>query len=158
MKELFKFYIPSHLGYLDLIHKLTEKIVGELTQDGRIQYHLTLAASEAVTNAIVHGNQENLSKDVVLRFFYDEDQIKIEVEDQGKGFDPSRVRSKAQDENLYRESSRGVFLIQTLMDRVKFLPQTGQGTKIEMIKYLNLKHSKNEKTLALTKNSSYNNH
>ena len=162
MSELLKFYFPSHLKYLDLAHHLTERIIEELTTDEDVRYHLTLVVSEAVTNAIVHGNQNDVSKDLILCFSYDQDKLKIEVEDQGKGkgqgFDPEKIKSQLEKEKLHRDSGRGIFLVQAFMDKVRFLAKASGGTKVEMIKYLKNLKSKNEKMLALREKSSYNNH
>jgi serine/threonine-protein kinase RsbW len=42
------------------------------------------------------------------------------INDEGRGFDPKEVANPLRNENLLRESGRGIFLMRTLMDRVEF--------------------------------------
>lgn len=70
-----------------------------------------LALEEAICNAIKHGNQSDASKLVELRYRFHAQQLFIEVEDEGPGFDPDDVADATAPENLDRPCGRGLLLI-----------------------------------------------
>jgi serine/threonine-protein kinase RsbW len=93
---------------------------------------IELALTEALANAVVHGAKGDPSKIVECDVVCNEDQsMLIMVRDPGSGFDPSNVPSPVRGESLYSDHGRGIFLINQLMDEVKFLKN---GTEIHMIK------------------------
>ena len=60
------------------------------------------------------------------------DTITVRVKDEGNGFDPSVIPNPLDDQNLLKESGRGIFLIKSMMDKVDF-QMTENGTIIEMV-------------------------
>ncbi len=103
------------------------KIEGFLTTIGKtvhldeIQFHkLMVSLTEAVNNAIVHGNRSLPGKKVQVTCELLPGWILIMIHDEGKGFKPEKVGNPLAKENLLRESGRGIFLMRTLMDKVEF--------------------------------------
>ncbi len=93
---------------------------------------IELALTEALANAVVHGAKADPSKIVECDVVANEDQsILIVVRDPGKGFDPVDIPDPLRGESVYSDHGRGIFLINQLMDEVKFLKN---GTEIHMIK------------------------
>jgi serine/threonine-protein kinase RsbW len=81
---------------------------------------------------VVHGAKADPTKIVECDVACDEkQQILIVVRDPGQGFDPAAIPCPVQGQNIYSEHGRGIFLINELMDEVKFLKN---GTEIHMIK------------------------
>jgi serine/threonine-protein kinase RsbW len=74
-------------------------------------FGMRLALEEAIVNAIKHGNRSNPDKQVSIRYQLDEQQIVLEIEDEGSGFDPDGLPDPLSPENLERPGGRGVFLI-----------------------------------------------
>lgn len=99
-------------------------------------HRLFVSATEAVNNAILHGNKSDPKKKVCVRCLVNKDSIVVSVTDEGGGFDPSTIPNPLDEQNLLKESGRGVFLIRSMMDRVDFHP-TEHGTTVEMA--INLK-------------------
>jgi serine/threonine-protein kinase RsbW len=95
-------------------------------------YNVMIAVTEAVNNAIIHGNKLCKEKEVLFNIEADHNKIIITVQDEGEGFDPNTVDDCLVPENLLKDGGRGVFLIRELMDEVEFL-DTGKGTKIKMV-------------------------
>jgi serine/threonine-protein kinase RsbW len=86
-----------------------------------IQMHKVMVAiTEAVNNAIVHGNRSRLEKRVFVRCEILPGWLLFSVQDEGTGFRPDKVRNPLKKENLLRENGRGIFLMRTLMDKVEF--------------------------------------
>ena len=93
---------------------------------------IELALQEALANAVVHGAKEDPSKVVECLVACDEQRgILIIVRDPGEGFDPGAIPSCTVGESLYSSHGRGIFLINQLMDEVKFHKN---GTEIHMVK------------------------
>jgi serine/threonine-protein kinase RsbW len=86
-----------------------------------IQMHkMMVSLTEAVNNAIIHGNKSDQMKNVHVRCELLPGWLVVFVSDEGKGFQPDKVRNPLRKQNLMRESGRGVFLMKTLMDKVEF--------------------------------------
>jgi serine/threonine-protein kinase RsbW len=93
---------------------------------------IELALQEALANAVVHGAKEDPSKVVECIVACDEKgSTLIIVRDPGPGFNPQAIPSCTMGENLYSNHGRGIFLINQLMDEVKFYKN---GTEIHMVK------------------------
>ncbi|HLW89636.1 MAG TPA: ATP-binding protein [Terriglobales bacterium] len=93
-----------------------------------------LALTEALANAIVHGAKSDPSKSIECDVACDQHgDLLIVVRDPGKGFDPANIPSPVVGENIYSDHGRGIFLINQLMDKVKFRKN---GTEIHMVKRL----------------------
>ncbi len=93
---------------------------------------IELALTEALANAVVHGAKSDPSKIVECDVACDERHgILIVVRDPGPGFDPTKIADPCQGENIFSNHGRGIYLINQLMDEVKFHKN---GTEIHMLK------------------------
>jgi serine/threonine-protein kinase RsbW len=93
--------------------------------------NVDLALREALVNAIIHGNKSNPTKAVRVCVALAEDcSMLIVVKDAGSGFDPNQLPNPVMGENLLSSHGRGIYLINRLMDDVRF--SFGQGTTIYM--------------------------
>lgn len=95
----------------------------------RSRFNVRVAVAEALANAIVAGNEENPSKSVYVRAELGPEHVRIEVTDEGTGFNPELVREPLDPEDLDRPNGRGLFLIRQLVDDVRF---NDQGNSICM--------------------------
>jgi serine/threonine-protein kinase RsbW len=93
---------------------------------------IEIAISEALANAVIHGNHENTEKnvDVICRCSLD-GEVLIIVRDQGTGFESSAVPDPTGPETLFLTSGRGLHLMRALMDEVSF---EENGTVVQMRK------------------------
>lgn len=114
--------IPSHIDQLVRIESLLDKVAQEIGLPEERHPLFVVAVTEALSNAILHGNRQDPNKYVSLRFRYDPSRrvFSVEVEDQGPGFDPSILPDPTEADNLLRESGRGIFLMRNLADAVDF--------------------------------------
>jgi serine/threonine-protein kinase RsbW len=93
---------------------------------------IELALAEALANAVVHGAKADPSKIIECDVGCDEERgMLIVVRDPGQGFDPNAIPSPICGESIYSDHGRGIYLINELMDEVKFAKN---GTEIHMIK------------------------
>lgn len=94
-------------------------------------HKLMVSLTEAVNNAIIHGNRSDPKKKVIVRCEVHPGWLLFVVEDQGRGFKVEQVKNPLKEENLLRESGRGIFLMRTLMDKVEF-EATEHGTAVRL--------------------------
>jgi serine/threonine-protein kinase RsbW len=93
---------------------------------------IELALTEALANAVVHGAGSDPSKIVECDVACNAQRgMLIVVRDPGPGFDPSKIADPCHEQNIYSDHGRGIFLINQLMDEVRFHKN---GTEIHMIK------------------------
>jgi serine/threonine-protein kinase RsbW len=97
-----------------------------------IQMHkMMVSLTEAVNNAIIHGNRSDPEKRVLVRCEILPGWLVVFVNDEGGGFEPLKVRNPLRKQNLMRESGRGIFLMRTLMDKVEFETEQS-GTRVSL--------------------------
>lgn len=93
---------------------------------------IELALGEALINAVVHGANSDPSKTVECDVACNEEHgMLIVVRDPGSGFDPASIADPSIAENIYSSHGRGIYLINQLMDEVRFHKN---GTEIHMFK------------------------
>jgi serine/threonine-protein kinase RsbW len=128
--------IPSSLNYLPEVDEYVEGKLRKLGVDENKLADIAISVTEAVTNAVVHGNKNDLKKKVFIKLEADTSRVEITVEDEGNGFDPESIQNPIEEGNLLKEVGRGVFILKSLMDKVDFIIQPQKGTIVKMIKFL----------------------
>jgi serine/threonine-protein kinase RsbW len=125
--------LKSELDSICLLEKSIEKIRDTYCISDNRYGDIMLAVVEAVTNAIVHGNGEDVSKWVKVETYKSKDKLRFTIIDEGPGFDAEQVPDPTLPLNIEKMNGRGVFLIKQLADEVAFLEK---GTKVELGFYL----------------------
>lgn len=95
---------------------LLEQANNEFNLSAEKFINLQIACSEALINAIVHGNKEDLSKKVFTYIEYNEMVLTVAIKDEGKGFQIDALPDPTSNENILKESGRGIFIIRSLVD------------------------------------------
>jgi serine/threonine-protein kinase RsbW len=126
--------IGSRLELLSLVHALIQEIKGHFDLDEKTADELTYAVIEAGTNAIQHGNVFAADKSVTFQFQVTDSEIAVRVDDNGKGFDPSKVDDPTDPSNLLDPSGRGIYLMRELVDEVTFETRGDHGTTVHLRK------------------------
>ena len=115
--------------------KLPEgRILAELDRFGYepdAAFAVKLALEEAVTNAVKHGNRNDPSKRITVRFHVDAERVIIMVRDDGPGFRPACVPDPTAEENLERPNGRGIMLMHSYMTHVCY---NESGNEVWMFK------------------------
>lgn len=91
---------------------------------------ILISLTEAVNNAICHGNKLCDEKYVLIDIIKEHNSIRCCVSDQGQGFNPESIEDPTQRENIELCGGRGVMIIKHLSDQVIFL---NNGSRIEII-------------------------
>ena len=128
--------IPSCLDYLKDVDEFVEKrLKGTGLSESELA-DVAISVTEAVTNAIVHGNRSDEDKKVEVTLEIKDPDVVIWVKDQGGGFDPGSVPSPVEKDNILRKVGRGIFILKSLMDDVDFKFRSEGGTLVKMVKHL----------------------
>ena len=112
--------IPSDPNQLLEVDRFFEELFERENLSEELHGNVSVSISEAVNNAILHGNKSDLSKLVRLNVNLDENKLAIEVIDQGSGFDYDNLPDPTAPENLEKETGRGIFIIRNLSDELEF--------------------------------------
>lgn len=104
---------------------IVEKLVDEVCESYEIKEdfygNILISLTEAVNNAIVHGNKMDPSKEVIVTFSTEDKVLKFTIEDEGPGFDYDNLPDPTAPENIEKPNGRGVFLMRNLADRCNFV-------------------------------------
>jgi len=96
-------------------------------------FAVRLALEEALVNAIKHGNGMCLEKLVDIKYWISDERVRIEIQDEGNGFDRSHVPDPTLLENLERPCGRGIMLMGAFMNLIEYNEQ-GNKVTLEKIK------------------------
>ena len=122
--------LPADVNAISPVVGKVMEIVTQMGCAGGREFEIELALREALANAIEHGSGNDPSKQVECCVACDHERgMLIVVRDPGPGFDPASIPSPTLGVNLFSTGGRGIFLINQLMDEVRF--EKG-GTEIHM--------------------------
>lgn len=106
----------SDLSNLHLVESLIDKVCSELSIEEDLYGNILIAVTEAVNNAIIHGNLSDISKYVHIEVIDTPTLFSFIISDEGMGFDYNSLPDPTAPENLEKEHGRGIFLIKNLAD------------------------------------------
>jgi serine/threonine-protein kinase RsbW len=99
-------------------------------------HRIGMAVRESMVNAVVHGNRFSANKKVRLSILKNGSRFMVRIADQGEGFDLDSLPDPLSEENLLRQSGRGIFLVRAFMDEFQVRRLQPGGTEVTLIKYL----------------------
>jgi|SRR5690606_30292137 serine/threonine-protein kinase RsbW len=112
---------PSKAENIALAEKLIDQACTDLDVHESRYGNILVALTEAVNNAIHHGNRLDPTKSVHLGYRKrDDGMLEFLVQDEGPGFDYANLPDPTDPENLEKPHGRGVFLMRALADEVEF--------------------------------------
>ena len=112
--------IASKPESINLVEKLIDDIKTEYQIHEECYGNMLVAVTEAVNNAMQHGNKYDPAKMVNITYEVDADHISFTISDQGTGFDYLNLPDPTDPENLEKPAGRGVFLMKHLADQIIF--------------------------------------
>ncbi len=123
------FLVVSHLGLVDrfvvrLLHFLRRWGIEE-----KMVPAIRLALVEAISNAIEHGNQLQLSRMVTVTVTMGVDKIIFRIIDEGNGFIVPENNATELNQQ-FADRGRGILMMKSVMDEVYW-----SGNTLEMVKY-----------------------
>jgi serine/threonine-protein kinase RsbW len=129
----FEVALPADVVAISPVVGWVMRLVGEMGYANGKEFEIEMALRESLSNAIQHGCKADPEKQIECFVTGDRDRgILIVVRDPGPGFDPASLPSPTEDQNLFSDHGRGIYLINKLMDEVKY---KRNGSEIHMRKY-----------------------
>lgn len=95
-------------------------------------FAIHLSLEEAFLNAIKHGNKADPARNITIIYSVTTDRLEISISDEGSGFNYQNLPDPREEENIYKNSGRGVLLMRSYMDKVEF---NSSGNCVHMVKY-----------------------
>lgn len=126
--------VPSIAENIRMIESFIDNAKERFDLDDDIYGNIMIAVTEAVNNAIKHGNAGDKKKNVHLSLTLNESLIKFIVKDEGAGFDYQNLPDPTAPENIEKIGGRGIFLMKHLSDEVEFKER---GRIVELSFYMN---------------------
>ena len=140
-EEIIELRLPSRRGYERIAMAAAAAIGKDMGMPIVRVEDLSTALSEAILNAMEHGNEMNEKLQVTVTFSLAADKLSVEISDQGKGFLPPREAPRIEEAMSGNAAARGWgwFLMEQLVDRVEMVPVLGGGTCIRLVVMLDRK-------------------
>ncbi|TAF66929.1 MAG: ATP-binding protein [Cytophagales bacterium] len=129
----FKIKIPSIVENIRMVESFIDNAREKFSIDDDIYGNIMIAITEAVNNAIKHGNKEEKGKNVQLSVIFNDKSLRFLIEDEGKGFDYKNLADPTAPANINKPGGRGIFLIKHLSDEVNF---SKNGSLVEIVFYM----------------------
>jgi serine/threonine-protein kinase RsbW len=126
--------VPSISENIRMIESFIDNAKDRFHLDDDIYGNIMIAVTEAVNNAIKHGNSNDKAKNVHLSLALNDSMIKFIVKDEGPGFDYQDLPDPTAPENIEKPGGRGIFLMRHLSDEVEF---KDKGRVVELSFYMN---------------------
>ncbi len=127
--------MSSTMESVEEVEAAADRLATEAGLDEDQRFPITMAVREAAINAVLHGNEYDPARQIEVSLENTGKDLVITIADQGRGFDPDKLRDPLAEENLLRGTGRGIFLIRSLMDEVHFR-QLQPGTELTLVKHL----------------------
>ena len=112
--------IPSIKENVSVVESFIENVGEKIRIEETIYGNVLVSVTEAVNNAIVHGNKEDKNKKVRLCIKQNKKSVRFIVEDEGMGFDHNTLPDPTNPKNIEKVKGRGIFLIKSLSDKTTF--------------------------------------
>ena len=134
MNEELILEVPSDISS---IHRAVEYVVRRCStcvcHPHRLRLNLRVGLTEALTNAIMYGNDRDPSKRVRVEITVRGGRLEARITDEGPGFDPAGIPDPTHPENLHKDHGRGLFLMRQLLDEVSY---NDQGNQVRLVLHL----------------------
>lgn len=121
--------LPSNPRSVSLVEEYVKGICQRYRLKAEKHGDILISLTEAVTNAIVHGNNRDESKEVQVQLSRQPNCIAFKVSDQGRGFDYKSLPDPTSPDNRTKCGGRGVYLMRCLCDQIEF---HDNGRTVEM--------------------------
>jgi serine/threonine-protein kinase RsbW len=120
LSENQKIRISSKPENMILVEKMIEDVCEIFNISEDYYGNILVGLTEAVNNAIYHGNKADPNKNVDISFKAFTNHVSFIVKDEGEGFNYDTLPDPTNPENIEKPNGRGVFLMINLCDKVTF--------------------------------------
>ncbi len=122
-ESIHKHLLPSEVETLVRVEHIIEEIRTTHNIPEELYGNILVSLTEAVNNAIKHGNKLDSSKTIDFSFDYSETEYIFTIIDEGNGFDHENIPDPTHPDNIEKPDGRGIFIMTSLSDEVEFINQ-----------------------------------
>ena len=132
MQKSYQKIVKSNTALIPEATDFVLNILSSVSLNEEVLNNLSLAISEALANAMVHGNKLDPNKNVVITVDIFDKKIELSIKDSGQGFKPEEVPDPTKPENILRDSGRGIFIMQSFVDDL-YYSFSEEGTELKLV-------------------------
>ena len=121
---------PSKTENISIAERMVDDVCEAYSIKEDFYGNILISLTEAVNNAMVHGNRLDPEKEVKVTCIVERPFLRFQIEDEGPGFDYDNLPDPTAPENIEKPNGRGVFLMRNLADNCEFLDD-GRIVQIE---------------------------
>ncbi len=125
-----KLKIESNINNLRIVENAIDEVMNEIGITQENYGKILVSTLEAVNNAILHGNNSDNEKMVMVEISYRNDKLTVKIEDEGKGFIPDTVPDPTIPQNIEALNGRGIYLMSRLADEIRY---SKRGSRVTMM-------------------------
>jgi serine/threonine-protein kinase RsbW len=134
--EIQEHVLESTLDSVDAADQAAIDLARKVGFNEDDQNSISMAVRECMVNAVAHGNKYNARKKVYLKLEAAAGSLTVTIGDEGDGFSDSDVPDPLAQENLLKQSGRGLLLMRAFMDECEHGQRQPNGTLVRMVKRL----------------------
>ena len=127
--RLIMLRLPSNPRNIAMVESFVERVVQRYKLTPDLYGNILISLTEAVNNAIIHGNHKDDSKTVEISLQKEKDGLSFRVTDEGRGFDFTSIPDPTSPDRVMEVGGRGVFLMHQLADHLKY---DNNGSTVEL--------------------------
>lgn len=113
--------ISSNVKELSQVELYLNSLFKEQKFSRKVFCKMYISVTEAVSNAIIHGNKQVQTKKVQIKFDCSDQSFDFYITDEGNGFEYCSIPDPTLPSNILKESGRGIFLMKQYTDNIEFL-------------------------------------
>lgn len=113
------FVIKSNTSELKNVETFLKEVFNYYRLPKQSFNRVLLCVSEAVINAIEHGNKNDENKTVSIEIVCENEKFNVIIKDEGEGFDISKLPSPISKSNIKKESGRGIHIIKSYCEKME---------------------------------------
>lgn len=121
--------LPSRVSSIAKIESFVQRVSVKYKVSEERYPNILISLTEAVNNAIIHGNNQDEKKEVNIELQKTDSGLSFSVSDQGHGFNPKQIPDPTSPDRIECCGGRGVFLMRELCDKISY---TNEGRTVKM--------------------------
>lgn len=128
--------LKNNLSELESLNKVVAEFAERHRLSSKVLLNLSLALEEILTNVISHAYDDNDEHQIMVRLFLEQGQLKVEVEDDGRPFNPLEAPEPDLNKSLEERSigGLGIHFVRKLMDELEYRREEGRNLFLIKIK------------------------
>jgi serine/threonine-protein kinase RsbW len=131
--QVYRLTIYPEKDHFGRCYAVASEVARRLGFEPEEEFRFAVCVSEAYTNAFVHGNKSDPSKSINVVFSWDEEIVRVDVEDQGETkAEAIRLDESRPDIGFEKNGGRGVGIMKLFADRIEVKERQEGGLRVSI--------------------------